>query len=242
MSARRAGWAPLLALGAVALALAATGRAGLLGFLLSRPEEVLRLLGQHLVLVLSSGSAAVALGTGLGIAVSRAPLRPLAPPVIFAAGLGQTVPSLAMLALIFALTGRIGFLPAFLALTLTSLLPIVRNTYQGLLAVDGALLEAGRGMGMRGHQILWRLELPVALGVIFAGIRTALVINVSAAALAFLIGGGGLGDLIFTGIDTQETGILVAGALPTIALALGLDWALARLQRRLTPRGLRRRG
>jgi osmoprotectant transport system permease protein len=145
-----------------------------------------------------------------------------------------------MLALIFALVGRIGFVPAFLALTLTTLLPIVRNTYQGLVAVDPALLDAARGMGMRGHQMLWRVELPNALGVIFAGIRTALVINVGAAALAFLIGGGGLGDLIFTGIDTQDTPILVAGALPVVVLALGLDWALARLQRRLTPRGASR--
>jgi len=238
MMLRRRAWT----IGLAVLPAALVWRAGWLDFLFGHPGEVLRLFGQHLVLVASSGAMAIALGLGLGIAVSRPRLRPLAAPVLALAGLGQTVPSLALLALLFALIGRIGFLPAFLALTLTALLPVVRNTCLGLLTLDPAMLDAGRGMGMRGRQILWRLELPNALGVIFAGIRTALVVDVSAAALAFLIGAGGLGDLIFTGIDTQNTPILVAGVLPTTALALALDAALARMQRRLAPGGSPRIG
>lgn len=216
--------------------------AGLLGYLLTEPGEVLRLLGQHVVLVLTSGATAVTLGLGLGIAISRAPLRRLAYPVIAGVSLGQTVPSLALLALIFALVRTIGFFPAYLALTLVTLLPIVRNTYQGLRGVDRDILEAGRGMGMSARQILWRLELPNALGTIFAGIRTALVINVGSAALAFLIGGGGLGDLIFSGIDTRRNDILIAGALPTVILALAVDWLLGRLERVVVSRGIRADG
>ena len=223
----------------LALALSAAAGSGLLDYLFHQPGEVARLLGQHLVLVSASSLSATVLGVGLGIAVSRSLLRPLAPAAILVAGLGQTVPSLALLAIIFALVGQVGFLPAYLALTLATLLPIVRNTFQGLTGLEPAMIEAGRGMGMAPAQILWRVELPNALTVIFAGIRIAVVINVGSAALAFLIGGGGLGDLIFSGIDTRRTDILVAGALPTVALAFGLDWLLGRLEARMVPKGLR---
>ena len=212
--------------------------AGLLDFFFAEPGEVGRLLLQHIWLVLAASGTAIPLGVGLGVGISRPRLRLLAPPVLLGAGLGQTIPALALLALIFAVVGQIGFLPAWLALSLATLLPVVRNTYLGLTATSPALLDAGRGMGMNPVQVLWRLELPNALPVILAGIRTAVVINVSSAALAFLIGGGGLGDLIFTGIDTRRADILFAGALPTTLLALGADWILGRIERRVIPPGI----
>lgn len=240
MSRRHAATVLSAALGAAVLAWA-THAAGGFAFLAEQPGEVLRLLGEHVVLVAASGGTAVAAGVALGVGISRPRWRRWAAPAIWLTGLGQTVPALALLALLFAVVGRVGFLPAYLALALATLLPVVRNTCQGLLGVEPAVLEAGRGMGMAPRQVLWRLELPNALAVIAAGVRTALVFNVGSAALAYLIGGGGLGDLIFTGIDTRRTDILLAGALPTTALALGLDWLLGRLERRLVPRGLRAR-
>ncbi|MCH8844599.1 MAG: ABC transporter permease [SAR324 cluster bacterium] len=232
-------WAALLLTLLAAWGLWAAWRSGLFAFLTEQPGEVWRLFNQHVILVFTSGISATAAGLALGIGISRPALRKLAHPAITLVGLGQTIPSLALLVLIFALVQQIGFLPAYLALTMATLLPIVRNTYLGLSGVEPSMLEAARGMGLSPGQVLWRIELPNALTVIFAGIRTAVVINVGSAALAFLIGGGGLGDLIFTGIDTRETDILVAGTLPTVLLALALDWLLGRLERAIMPRGLR---
>jgi osmoprotectant transport system permease protein len=118
------------------------------------------------------------------------------------------------------------------------LLPIVRNTYAGLLAVPQHLIEAATGMGMRRSQVLLRVELPNALFVSFAGIRTALAINVGTAPLAFLIGGGGLGELIFTGIDLNEPAMMLAGAIPTALLAVFVDYAVGVLAYWAVPRGV----
>ena len=130
-----------------------------------------------------------------------------------------------MLALAMSLLG-IGVVPAIFGLWVATLLPIVRNTYAGMRGVPAHLVEAAHGMGMRPLQILRRVELPNALFVIFAGIRTALAINVGTAPLAFLIGGGGLGELIFTGIDLNEPGMMLAGAIPTALLAVLVDFVV----------------
>jgi osmoprotectant transport system permease protein len=132
----------------------------------------------------------------------------------------------------------IGERPAIFALWLHALLPIVRNSYEGMRSLPAHMLEAARGMGMRARQILWRVELPNALPVILAGIRTALVINVGTVPLAFLIGGGGLGELIFSGIDLFEPGMMLAGAIPTGILAVILDFLLGRLTVLVVPRGV----
>ncbi len=150
---------------------------------------------------------------------------------------GTTIPTLALLALSMSFLG-IGTVPAIFGLFVASLLPIARNAYAGMLAVPGALLEAANGMGMRPAQILLRVELPNALFVTFAGIRTALAINVGTAPLAFLIGGGGLGELIFTGIDLMDTGMLLAGAIPTALLAVVVDFLVGQAQYWLIPRGV----
>jgi len=121
-----------------------------------------------------------------------------------------------------------------------SLLPIIRNTIVGIEGVDPAVLDAGRGMGMSQRQILFKLELPNSLYAIMAGIRTSMVINVGTATLGFLIGGGGLGDLIFTGISLNDMGIMLSGAIPVIFLALIVDFLIGGVEKIVVPKGLQR--
>lgn len=200
-------------------------------------EDILYLTRQHVVLVLASGGAAILAGLPIGIWLSRPSMARHAETVMQIFNIGTTIPTLAVLALSMTLLG-IGFPPAFFGLFVASLLPIVRNTYTGLLAVPAHLREAATGMGMTPRQILWRVEIPNALYVIFSGVRTALAINVGTTPLAFLIGGGGLGELIFTGIDLMDTGMLLAGAIPTALLAVLVDFAMAQGQLYLVPKGV----
>lgn len=200
-------------------------------------EDILYLTRQHIVLVLASGGAAILVGLPVGIGLSRPTMARHAETVMQIFNIGTTIPTLAVIALSMTLLG-IGFAPAFFGLFLASLLPIVRNTYAGLLAVPAHLKEAATGMGMTPRQILWRVEIPNALYVIFSGVRTALAINVGTTPLAFLIGGGGLGELIFTGIDLMDTGMLLAGAAPTALLAVLVDFAMAQSQLYLVPKGV----
>jgi osmoprotectant transport system permease protein len=132
----------------------------------------------------------------------------------------------------------IGAKPAIFGLWVATLLPIAMNTYEGIRAVPPTLIDAATGIGMTPRQILWRVELPNAMFVIFAGLRTALAITVGTAPLAFLVGGGGLGELIFTGIDLNDFSMLLAGAVPTALLAILTDMLVAHMQYRLVPRGV----
>jgi osmoprotectant transport system permease protein len=157
--------------------------------------------------------------------------------VLLALNAGQAVPKLALLALAMSLLG-IGAKPAIFGLWVATLLPIAMNTYEGLRAVPPTLIDAATGIGMTRRQILWRVEMPNAMYVIFAGLRTALAITVGTAPLAFLVGGGGLGELIFTGIDLNDFPMLLAGAIPTAALAIATDMLVAQMQLRLVPRGV----
>ena len=209
----------MLAAGAVA------ERSGLLPEILSHWGDILYLGREHIYLVLISGGLAIGVGVPLGVVLTRRRMRNVAESVIQVVNLGQTIPTLAVLALSMSVLG-IGTVPAIFALWLYSLLPIVRNTYQGILSIDPAMLEAAQGMGMQPRQMLWQVELPNALYVIIAGIRTAIVINVGTVPLAFLIGGGGLGQLIFTGISLYNTGMMLAGAVPTALLAVVIDFLL----------------
>ncbi len=183
---------------------------------------------EHVVLSLVSTALAVVVAVPAGIAVTRPALRRLAPPVLFVANVGQTVPTVAVLALMFTVTG-IGFRTAVLGLWAYSLLPVLRNTLAGLDGVDPAVVEAARGMGMSPAQVLLRVELPLAWPVLVAGIRTATVVNVGTAALATFVGAGGLGAVIQVGIDNQRNRILYVGASLTALLALAADWAVATL-------------
>ncbi len=192
---------------------------------------------QHIVLVLTSGIAAILVGVPVGIWLSRPSMERYAETVMQIFNIGTTIPTLAVIALSMTVLG-IGFVPAVFGLFVASLLPIVRNTYAGLLAVPAHYKEAAFGMGMTPWQILWRVEIPNALYVIFSGIRTALAINVGTTPLAFLIGGGGLGELIFTGIDLMDTGMLLAGAIPTGLLAVLVDFLMSQAQLHLIPKGV----
>ncbi|MBS4179580.1 ABC transporter permease [Bacillus sp. FJAT-49731] len=155
--------------------------------------------------------------------------------VISLANIIQTIPALAMLAILMLVMG-LGTNTVVLALFLYSLLPIINNTYTGILNVDHALIESGKAMGMTKFQILWMVELPLALSVIMAGIRTALVISIGVATIGTFIGAGGLGDIILRGTNaTDGTAIILAGAIPTALMAVVADVAMAWLERRLSP-------
>ena len=200
-------------------------------------SDIVYLTQQHIELVAISGSLAILVGIPVGVLLSRPFMRNFAETIMQIFNIGTTIPTLAVLALSMSFLG-IGTTPAIFGLFVATLLPIIRNTYVGLLAVPSYLKEAASGMGMTAGQILFRVELPNALYVIFAGIRTALAINVGTAPLAFLIGGGGLGELIFTGIDLMEPGMLLAGAVPTALLAVLVDFAVGQGQFWLIPRGV----
>jgi osmoprotectant transport system permease protein len=179
-------------------------------------------------------------GLFVGILFSRRRLRSYSGAVMYLVGLGQTVPSLAVIALSLSILG-IGTKPAIFALFIYSILPIARNTLAGILSVPYWVVDAARGMGLSPFRVLVEVELPNASKVILAGFRVALVINIGTAALAFLIGAGGLGDLIFTGIDLMQPDRLLAGAIPTALLALGGDYLCELLGLVIVPKGLRLR-
>jgi osmoprotectant transport system permease protein len=212
-------------------------RTGLLEAILKYWPEIVYQSQQHIKLVLISGGLAVLVGVPFGVLLTRRAMRRIAEPIMQVLNISTTIPTLAILALAMTVMG-IGERPAIFALWLHALLPIVRNSYEGIRALPGHMIEAARGMGMRPRQVLLHVELPNALPVIIAGIRTALVINVGTVPLAFLIGGGGLGELIFSGIDLFEPAMMLAGAIPTGILAVILDFLLGRLTVLVVPRGV----
>ncbi len=175
-------------------------------------EDILYLLKEHTILVLSSGSVAIIFGVFFGIMLTRSIFSKQAENIMQFFNITVTIPTLAILALSMSFLG-IGFLPSVMGLFIATLLPIIKNTFVGIKALSPAILEAAKGMGMTPIQILFKVELPNALYVIFAGIKTAIAINIGTAPLVFLIGGGGLGELIFSGIDLDMMPMLLAGAI-----------------------------
>jgi len=183
---------------------------------------------QHIGLTFISLFIAVLIGLPLGILITRR--KQLSGPVLGIAGVLQTIPSIALLGFMIPVLG-IGARPAIVALLLYALLPIIRNTYTGITGVDPAIKEAAIAMGMSKWQVLFKAELPLAMPVIFAGIRTATVITVGVATLASYIAAGGLGEFIFGGISLNNTNMILAGAIPAALLAILFDFLLSRLQR-----------
>jgi osmoprotectant transport system permease protein len=201
-------------------------------FLILYWNEIVQLTMEHLGLVGVSTLGAVLIGIPLGIAVHRRPRwRGV---VLGAINVIQTVPSLALFALLIPLPviGGIGARTALITLVLYSLLPVVGNTLAGLSSVDPTVREAAVAMGMTARQLLWRVELPLALGVILTGVRIATVIGIGLATIAAAIGAGGLGMFIFRGLAMLDTRLILAGAIPAALMALAADFLLRRIERR----------
>lgn len=205
-----------------------------LDYVAANRAEVLQRLVEHLVLVGASVGLAVLVAVPLGIALTRR--TRWRGPVIGAANVIQTIPSLALFGLLIPLPllGGIGARTAIVALFGYSLLPILRNTYEGIRGVDASVREAGRAMGMTDGQLLRQVELPLAMGVILGGVRLATVIGIGIATIAAAIGAGGLGAFIFRGLNMVDNDQILAGAVPAALLALGADFALGRLEARLS--------
>jgi osmoprotectant transport system permease protein len=209
---------------------------GLAAFFWERRAEILALTGQHILLVLVSTLLAVAVGVPVGVLLTRKPR--LARPVLGFANVVQTIPSLALFGFLIPipLLGGIGARTAIVALVVYSLLPILRNTHAGIASVDPAVTEAATGLGMTSRQRLRWVELPLALPVVLAGIRIAVVVGIGLATIAAAIGAGGLGVLIYRGVATVDHRLILAGAIPAAFLALGFDFGLGLAERRWGPR------
>lgn len=205
-------------------------------FLHRHGPEIARLTFEHVWLTASAMLLAAAIGLPLGIVLTRQ--QRLAKPVLAVANILQTIPSLALFGLLLPVPwlGERAARLAVVALTGYALLPILRNTYAGILSVDAALIDVANALGMTGMQRLRKVELPLAASVILAGLRTATVTCVGVATIAAAIGAGGLGELIFRGVASVDNGLVLAGAVPAALLALGADGLLGVLEKRLAVR------
>ncbi len=204
----------------------------MIDFLLQYRDEIIQLTIEHLFLVGISTGIAILVGIPLGILITRKP--EFSQLVLGCANIMQTIPSLALFGFLIPISG-IGEWTAIIALTLYALLPIIRNTYTGIVNVDPAIREAGRGMGMTTQQLLWQVEIPLAFGVILAGIRVAIVIAIGLATISAAIGAGGLGEFIFRGLATVNGQLILLGAIPAALMALVVDFSLGLVERLLTP-------
>lgn len=200
---------------------------------LERKALVLLSLREHIAISLLACVLIALCGIPLGILIAR--FRVAAPWVIGITGVLYTIPALALFGFMIPILG-IGVRPTLFALFIYGLLPLVRNTYVGITTVDPAIVEAARGMGSTEWQLLWRVQIPLALPVIVAGFRTVAVMTISVATIAAFIGAGGLGVLIFRGITSYYTELVVLGSFLVAALAVGVDGALGLLERKLLRR------
>ncbi|MFJ2881654.1 ABC transporter permease [Streptomyces sp. NPDC086796] len=192
---------------------------------------------QHVRLTAISTFWVLIIAIPLGIALTRRGLSKGAPVVTAVANIGQATPAIGLLALLVIWLG-IGPSTAIIGMVIYAVLPVFSNTVAGLKAIEPTLVEASRGIGMSATGTLTKVELPLAVPLILAGVRTALVLNVGTATLATFVGGGGLGDLITSGIQTQRMPVLVLGSVLTVVLALLVDWLASLVEVALTPRGL----
>jgi osmoprotectant transport system permease protein len=193
---------------------------------------------RHLQIVAVAELLAIVVGIPIGFLSTRRAFRFISPVLIGIANIGQTVPTLAFIGIAAAFLGM-GYTAAVVALFIYATLPVVRNTYAGIRSVDPAVKEAAQGMGMSKWEVTSKIELPLARPVIMAGIRTSTVVNVGTAAVAGMIGAGGLGAIIMSGLAVRVMPIVIQGAAPTAALAIVLDALLGGVEDWMTPRGLK---
>ena len=213
-------------------------------FIVRRPELLAEWVLAHLWIIFVAIIVSVILGVFLGIFITGKGREQIADTVLYLAEIVMTIPSLALFGLLMLVLGgvglkAIGFLPAVIALIVYGQLPILRNTYTAIRAVDPAIVEAGRGMGMTERQILFKIELPLAVPVIMAGIRNSIVLLIGIATIAAFIGAGGLGVPIFRGIRNARMDLILIGGLSVSILALLIDGLMALVERRITPKGLK---
>ena len=193
---------------------------------------------RHLEISAVATVLVVLISVTAGVILTRPMMRRTAPYIVGVASTGQALPSIGVIVLIAVLTGQFGFKIAVVSLIIYAFLPILRNTMVGIQQVDQSIIEAGRGMGMTNAAVLFRIELPLAIPIMLAGIRTALIIVVGTAALATFINAGGMGDIINTGIKLSRDSILLTGSILTAVLALGVDYIAGIAEDVLKPKGL----
>jgi osmoprotectant transport system permease protein len=215
-------------------------------FLVNYPGKVAAATGEHILLTLIAAAIAVSMGVALGIYISGKGREEIAATVLYVADIAMTVPSMALFGLLMLILAAmtlptLGLLPAIIALVIYGQLPILRNTYTAIQAVDPAMIEAAKAMGMNNRQLLTKVELPLAIPVIMAGVRTAVVLIISIATIAALFGAGGLGGLIFRGINNGRMDLIIIGAVGVSILALLADFFMSRVERWVTPKGLKQR-
>lgn len=210
----------------------------LLTYFKNNTYTILGLILEHLQLTGTAILSAIIIGVPLGIVITR--YKRLAGPILAVSSIFQTIPSIAFFGILIPFLG-IGKKTAILVLFLYALLPIVKNTYTGINEVSDFMIDAGRGMGMTNTQILRMVELPQSLSVIMAGVKIATVINIGTTTIAAYIGAGGLGKLIFTGIQMYRNEMILAGAIPAALLAVIADRLLGYIEFRLTPKGLHKK-
>jgi osmoprotectant transport system permease protein len=208
---------------------------GILIYFFNNLNLIIRLTIEHIKITFFAVSISTIIGVMIGIFITR--YRKASTPIIGLSGIIYTIPSLALFGMLIPFTG-IGMKPALIALILYSQLALIRNTYVGIVNIDPVIREAGEGLGMTSWQFLRMVEIPMALPIIMAGIRTAAVMNIGTATIAAYIGAGGLGWLIFRGIASVNTEQILAGAIPVSLLAIGVDYFFLILERILTPKGL----
>lgn len=213
-------------------------------FIVRRPELLAEWVLAHLWIIFISIIIAVFLGVAIGVFITGRNREQLADTTLYLAEIVMTIPSLALFGLLMLLLSgiglkAIGFLPAVIALIVYGQLPILRNTYTAIRAVDPAMIEAGRGMGMTERQILFKIELPLAVPVIMAGIRNSIVLLIGIATIAAFIGASGLGVPIFRGLRNARMDLILVGGISVAVLALIIDGLMAMVERRITPRGLK---
>ncbi|HET7480625.1 MAG TPA: ABC transporter permease [Rubrobacteraceae bacterium] len=201
-------------------------------------EVITEKLTRHLEITAVATVIVVVLAVATGVLLTRPAMRKVAPYIAAVASTGQGIPAIGVLVLSAILLDQFGFKIAVAALVIYAFLPVLRNTMVGIRQVDSAVIESGRGMGMTKTAVLFRIELPLAIPIMLAGIRTALIIVVGTATLATFINAGGMGDIINTGIKTSREPILITGSLLTAVLALGVDYIAGIAEDVLKPRGL----
>lgn len=209
-----------------------------LNFFLENYNKILSLSLQHFYLFIISLIIAIIIGVTLSIIATEEGREKIGKVIVSITGAAQAVPSIAVVALVFIYVG-IGAVPAIISLIVYSLVPIVFNATSGILSVPKNIIEAGKGMGFTRNQILWKIKIPIATPVIIGGIRSAATIIIGTTVVASVIGGGGLGDLIFIGLKLNKPESLFAGAFCSALMAIIIDTILARVEKSITPKGLK---